>query len=139
MKYQRIKQGSIWFAGSIGTGISVIIVIVLSLIFPVMILSGKIGENQISLVATVAQFVSALFGAWIAGKIAGDQKLLGIGLAVGMYFLLLICSALLFFDGFSPRIIIGLISILLGAGAALLILNKRKKRSKGRRSKIKNR
>ena len=139
MKKVQIKERSIIFASSLGTAIALCASIIFSLTIPIIILNGTIRDNEIQIIVPIIQFISSFLGIFAATKFVKENKLLVMGVSAGMYLLVLICVALLFFDGLSTKVVTGPIAILAGVVSAAMIVCKKKKRGRGKRAKNGNR
>lgn len=125
-------------SGWIGLIAAIGITLLSSLLLPAEILKEVIKYETALILVPIVMFLSSFAGAMVAGKIAKDNGNAAIGIAIGLYILILVCCGFLFFDGMSQKAITGLFAILLGGGASLYLSNIKinQKRRKGRHRKF---
>lgn len=103
---------------------------VLALIAPMLVINNVLNEASIGVVSIFIHVISAIIGALIAGVMAHKIKSLTMCLSGGVYCLLLICSALLFFDGITYNALYSLLACSIGTLFSLFILKKKTKNNR---------
>lgn len=139
MNRYQIKNNSLFLSGGVGAIVAVCISVLLSLIYPILILNEFVSESSVKIAVLAVQLIASLFCAVISGILMKENKLLSMSISVGTYIILIICAALLFFEGISGNVYLGLIAILAGFVLAVFSVNGAKMRSRGRRRKRGNR
>lgn len=139
MKSHQIKQPSLLISAGIGAVVAMCASIILSFVYPVFIFNEAVTESSVRFVAPASQMIATLLGSIIAGVLAKENKIPAVGISVGIYITVLICSALLFFDGLTTKFVFGVVAVLTGAVLALVFNGKKKKRSRGLHKKVGNR
>lgn len=126
-------------ACGIGIAVSLLVTVLIAWVTAIFISNEYFEINTIVFAAIVSQFLATFIGAFLVGKITDNNKMLTCCLAGGLYYLLLIGTAMLFFDGISGKLFVGLISCALGCFAGILTSSRQKKRSgrtrKGKRNR----
>lgn len=117
----------------IGVVASLCTSLLFSLIIPVLILNGTITLQTESFIAPVVMAISSLLGAAVSAALTKDSKLRVIAMVAGIYFVLLLCCALLFYDGISKNILTGFITVVAGSAIAFYLTAKRRISKKKRR------
>ena len=114
-------------------GLGVACVFSLATVFLGALLINKeyVGENVIIMFQMVAHFVSAILGCFVAERLSTSNKILLCGITGISYYLILLATSSLFFDGISGKFWTGAVSVLVAyLLTALWIL--KPQRSKGR-------
>lgn len=123
----------------IGAIMALVMTAILASLIAVFILNEYINVAGITIAAIVIQGISIFIGTFAAGKIVSDKKLFACILTAGVYYLILMSTALLFFEGISGSIIIGLATGVIVCFAAVYLCTKEKggtaRRRKIRRSR----
>lgn len=125
--------------GAIGVALAIVTTIILSVIGAIFIQNEYLEMSAINIVAFAIQFTAAFAGALVAGKFKKSNALMSCGLAGGVYFLLLIVIGVLFCDGVGSDILLSLLTVFLGTGAAFLLCTRGKNRTFKKKRRRKNR
>ena len=105
----------------VGTAVSVVLSVILSLLVTSLTLKGSIGEDKVNFYVWLTRLLSVLLGSLIA---SGMSKKIGIpiiGAVSACYLLILLSVGILFYDGGVHRFGSGFISVLVGGLAASAI------------------
>ena len=132
MVARKIKGMGMLPAAVIGTLSAVGVSVFVMLVQPFSILNEYLKPEAIQILAVSTQLIAAFAGTLVAISIANDKRYLVAALCAGMFFLILLCTGLLFFNGLTTWAIAGLLGSMTGAGCAVL-LRERKKGAKIRR------
>lgn len=130
MKRNKLKMPK---AGASQTSIIIIGVVTASLVSLLLtalttnhILNGHVGVEIASAVIFAIRSVSLLIGALIGGSLMKKNNLKLVGLIAAGYLIMLTGTGIVFFSGNLKNFLLGVISVLVGGVAALLILQKPK-------------
>ena len=131
VKKERSLSGGIF----IGTGVSLIISVVLSMIAAALIVNERVSENGIGYITPIISLIATMAGCIIAARFVG-QKLAIISGATGIiYLIILIGIGIMFFDGGFHNMWTSILSIGVGCAVSCAICirgkgsGKRRKRS----------
>lgn len=133
-KDEESKKGRSWgliMNAVIGSFIALIISILLLLIFSVIIASGKIPDDLMSIITIVVFLLGSLIGSFVAVKRHKRQALI-IGIAEGatLFFITLICGAFTDAESLIGEISLPLLVMALLGGAIGAIISSRPKKRK---------
>ncbi len=98
-----------------GASISIAVTLIGAMVLAWMLGSERVGEQMVGYGCMVIQFMAAASGAATAWGCIRHNRLVVIGLAIGIYYLLLLLLALSFGNGFEGMGITALM-VLLGGG-----------------------
>ena len=90
------------------------LLIILSLLFSVMIDRGVAGLDGLYWAAPGICFISSLIGNLLLPKNQSPNAFIGVLINIGLFLLILLVSAILFFDGFSGNTIMNAFGVILG-------------------------
>lgn len=117
----------------IGVVIAALASVILIALMSNLILNGHLGEQIATVIIFAIRSVSLLIGALIGGLLMKHNYLKLVGLIAAGYLLVLTGIGIVFYSGSLKNFLLGMISVLVGGVAALLILQK----PKGNRLKLK--
>lgn len=119
MKHQ--KNNTVISISSVLLGLAIACTFSLAAIFlgAILISGDHVGESGITLAQFIVHFLSVLLGCFITERMSNTNKFLSCCVTGAAYYLTLIATACLFFDGVSGRIWLGIIPVL---GALLLLM-----------------
>lgn len=120
-------------AACIGALIALAMTAIIASLIAVFILNEYINIAGITMVAVIIQGISIFIGSFAAGKIVCDKKLPTCIITAGVYYLILLSTALLFFDGISESVFIGLVTGAIACSAAVYLCTKEKRGTVRRR------
>ncbi len=131
-KTANIPMALLW-GGITGMGITLAGTAVLTF----LIAGEKLGLQASQSAQVVVLLLASIIGAWIAVKMAGQKPLVVGALSGGIYYLCMLCTTALFFDGQYQGMGVTALVVLGGSMAAALIslrswAGKRKKRYRAR-------
>lgn len=126
-------------SGGIGTASSIVIALLLTVIGAIFIENEYLNIGSVNILALTIQFVSSLVGTLIAGKLSRTNYFLSCGAVCGCYFLLMLITAMLFFDGVGGSVLLSALAILIGGGTAILLCTKGNNRIKRRKKRVRSR
>lgn len=137
------KQNKGNFAMLPATGIGVIIALAITMIMAsigaIFISNEYMAVTGIKIAAITIQVLSTFIGSFIAGKIVCNKKALTCCIVGGIYYLILVSIAMLFFDGISGSFFICLAAGAIACFVAVYLCTKEKSASvrkrKNRRSR----
>lgn len=109
------------------------------LVAPIFILNEYLDMNMLEVLAIGIHFLCAFFGSLVAGLSAYEKKWMAVCGGTGIYFVIMNSIGILFFDGVSGRFLGGLIACVVGALAAIVLLNREKKTVKRKRKAMRSR
>ena len=132
------KQRSLATGIAIGTGISLLTALGLAAGAASLVLAEKISEGSMVFAALGILFISGLIGSIVAAKLIGRMPAIVCGIVILVYFLILLGTNILFFDGAMAGIGSGLLAMIPAYGAACLI-SLQKGRKKVTRKKVRSR
>lgn len=112
---------------AVGTIIAIIVTLLFAAIAGIFIKNEYFGIGVVSVFAVIAQGVSVFLGALTGSWLASTKKVLSSILVAGIYYFLLLCIAILLFDGITVNAIIG-IGVCAAATFAAIILSMRGKK-----------
>lgn len=121
MKHQNRHNKSIFIAGGIGASLSVAISAGLLLVMTTLINASKMNIDIAGIGTVVAQGISVLMGAIIAGKVADNQKAIACGICTGGYVLFLIILSMLFMNGVGKNVFVGLAAAAVGCIGGIVL------------------
>lgn len=117
----------------IGVAVSVVLMLLLAVIGASMINGDRLEISSLKWFVIIVWAVSAFIGTITAVALVKNKLAIVAGITSASIILILLCSAMLFFDGISGKMLTGIAVILAGGfGAGLLMLrsgraNKKKK------------
>ncbi len=122
---------------SVATGTGVACVFSLAAVFlgAMLICNEYVGEGGITFFQLAVYFLSALLGCFVAEKLSATNKLLACGITVVSYYIILIGTSCLFFEGVSGMIWMGIIPVLVAFLVSMLWISKPHTGRKVRRRK----
>lgn len=113
----------------VGTGVAFLAGIAFVSLGALCISNEYFTLQNLGVIGVAVQFFTALIGCVTAGCVSSDNQIISCAITAGAILLMLICVAILFFDGVSSGILAGVIAVILGFAASLLIVLRMKKRS----------
>jgi len=126
MKRNKLKVSKVGRSHTAAIITGVVIALVLSFLLTALmgnlILNGHFGENIAQASIFVIRAVSVLVGALIGGLLLKQHYLKLVGFITAGYFVVLIGIGIVFYDGSFKSFLLGVVSVLVGGVAALLIL-----------------
>ncbi len=120
-------------ACTLGVGISVILLIVVTVLSAVFISNELIDLDAGKYIAWVAQFVACFVGCTVSGKIVTDNKTVACGIVAAINYLAILVVAVLLFDGLANNMLLCLLPIIAACGCAILLSIRTKGHSGSRR------
>ena len=132
-KYKTKSKQSFATVVSIGTLTSLLLSVVLSMIIATLVLNERIGEDAIGLLSRIVMMISTALGCIIAIRLNAEKLAIVSGITGIIYFLILIGTGILFFDGGFHNIWTSVISVAVGCVVSCAICI----RGKGREMKRK--
>ena len=133
-------QSTKWEFGycvGIGIGITVIISVALLSLISHLILKGSISEEKSGIYIVVTRIISVLLGSLMGARISNKKPLPIMMTISGGYLFLLLCVAIVVYDGAFKNVLVGIMSIFAGCAIACMIKLKtqNKRRHTARRIK----
>jgi putative membrane protein (TIGR04086 family) len=120
---------------STGVLASVLSSVVLAMLTAIMVINEKLSEDMIHYASFVITLVSSVVGSLLAGKKIGGKYAMSTFLTGGVYYLVLMGTGILFFDGLTAGVWTILTAIVIGSFCACAICIMGKGR-RGRRKMI---
>lgn len=127
------KWSGIPISTGIGALISLAVTLTGSAILSSLILAEKVGEGSIAVGSVVIQLLAAIIGSWCATMISKQQRLQTALLSGVGYYLLLLATTAMLFDGQYKGV--GITALVIFAGCCFVLLISGKNSSKRRWSK----
>lgn len=106
----------------IGAAIAVVLSAVLSALLTSLVINGSIGESQTGIGIFIIRAISVLLGGLVGAGLSKEKYLLTVGIIALSYLLVLLGLGITLYDGSFKNFGSGVISTLIGALAAYLIL-----------------
>ncbi len=122
-------DGSLLVSCVVGVGTAVLLSLVTGVGIALLVSAEKLNIGSIPFATILIQFLSAMIGSLLAGRIMTGNRQLACVLTAGVYFLLLLGCALLFWDGITSGILVGTIACGLGCLMAVILCRKRNTRN----------
>ena len=123
-----------WASTSILGGISgILLSVIFVVIGAILIKNESISPQSGYYIIIIGQAISVFIVCLLSGRMAGEKSGLSSLITGGIYYLILLAIAILFFDGVSNRLLAGTIATTLGTLGGLYfvvrgkVLNKKKK------------
>lgn len=104
----------------IGVVAAVAVMLIGALVMAVMVIKETITINAIGIGAMFVLALASAMGAWIAGGLTKQKKLLVCGVTALSFYLVLLSITAVFFDGVYSSMGIAALMVLLGAGVTLM-------------------
>ncbi len=104
----------------IGAAVSVAVMLLGALLAACLVMSETLSMDGIGSAASGISAIAAALGCWIASAMTKKQKLLVCGLTAIAFFLVMLSTTAVFFNGVYNGIGLTALMILLGVGASLL-------------------
>lgn len=117
----------------IGLGISVVCSVLIMMFLAYCIENEYMNITKISIMSFVILLISSFMGAFGAGVVAKEKKIIACAGAVGAYYVVLMTIAVVVFDGVRGGALLGFLACTIGFGGASLLSLKEKSRSKIRK------
>lgn len=111
-----------------GIAVGVLISILLTAGTSTLVLRGSLAEKNTVSAVFIIRVVSALAASLTAGAISKEKHLFVTGLTTLGMFAILIGLGIVLYNGSFQNFFVGLLSVLLGGGVALLILQRPKRK-----------
>ena len=104
---------------SIVAGLGIACVFSLAIIFlgALLINQENVGESFITVLQIAAHFISTILGCFVTERLSETNKIPACGITGVSYFLIVLATASIFFDGVSGKFWLGIVSVL----AALIV------------------
>lgn len=118
---------------AIGTGVGMVLSILLAILATALISNEKLPEASIGYMGIGIIVVSVFAGVQVAGRLSEDQKLLVGAMTALVYYLLLLSITTLLFDIALIDITTNIIALICSCGASILLLIKPTKKHFKRR------
>lgn len=120
----------------LGVALSAVTTVLLAALGAVFVDNETLSIGSIPYISYIILALSSFLCAFVSGRSGGEKWLLRSGLAIGIYYLILIGVGVWIFDGITGGVIYGLFAGLLGLVGAVLLISRRqnKPRSKKMRS-----
>ena len=138
-KKHKINIDNFTMVCGIGFAISSVVTFCLVAISALFIFNEYFSIYLIPVLAMIIQFISVFIGCYLAGIITKDKKAPVCFAVTGVYYLLLVATCVLLFNGLSGNVFAGLIGCAAGCGLAILLCTKEKTRIFKRRTAIRHR
>lgn len=119
-------NGSMTKGTTLGVGICVVLWFVTSAALASLVVNEHISEETLKWIVPCMQGVVSFIGSVIAGRIVVENKGLASVICTAVYFLVMMCVTMLFFDGRFSSIIWAIIAVAAG-GALSILLNLKQK------------
>lgn len=123
----------------IGTGISVMLLIIFAMISAIFISNEYFDIGASGYLAGIVQFLAIFVGCIIAGKLVKEGRVLACAIVGGACVFIQLAASILFFGGISGRFIPGILANIAGCGGAILLSVSNKNRSASRKRRIRSR
>lgn len=126
---------------SIATGVLIACIFSLAAIFLGAILISReyVDTGMITFLQITVHFLSALLGCFITDKLCHSNKIINCSITAVSYYLVLIATSALFFDGISNRFWIGIIPVVVALLISAIWISKPKSTNRGRKKRMVNR
>lgn len=120
----RSKKGnrSLIACAAMGAGIGMLNSLLLTVLTSMLISSEKLPEEFVRYIGIGIMAISTFLAVQVGGRLSFEMKLLNGGIAALVYYLLLVASAILFFDGVFSSFAANTIAFLLSCGLSMLLL-----------------
>ncbi len=115
------KESNVLVGALIGIAACITIMLIMGAVGAWMINSERLDLTNMNWLKIVIQVLSAFVGTLIALTLVKEKLAIITGMIVAGVLVILICIAMLFFDGISGNILTGVISISSGSAAACLL------------------
>ena len=123
----------------VGIGVACTFSIASVFLWALLVNGENVGEGSSAIVLVIIHFASSLLGCLIAERLSTTNKLLACAITCLGYYIALVASACLFFDGISTSVWVGLVSVLLAFLLSfLLIVKERPLRRSTKNKKIRH-
>lgn len=137
MRTQQIKSRrptNTFVLGTVmGVAISCVMTLLLAGIAAVLILNENLMENITPFLGLAIVFASSFAGTFVSGKASKERKLLSCIISSGVYFFILLTAKILLLEGEFSNVFGNVISIILSAGLAIILVAKPKKQNNRRK------
>lgn len=129
LKYRRQRKGNISMTSSviIGVVIAVLFTIAAAALIALLVTNEQLPLGSLGYGVVAIWVVSALLGGSTAGKTATEKKLVACLVTCGVYLLLLLGISITLFDSIGQSVWVGILSIIIGCGGAVLVALRPKK------------
>lgn len=114
-------------AVAIGTAFAIVVCVIASILEPYLILNGTVSQSSVATISIINQAIGAFLGATIASVLTYDKKWFSISISVGLFYVLLACFGILFFENDPKELLAGFLGCAIGGASALLLLFRGKK------------
>lgn len=124
------------WAIAIGSGMSIAITILASIISAFAISNEVLPQERIGAISALTQIISAFIGCLVATILSGKSPAIVSAITCGVYAIFLVCVNILFVDGQMGRVGTGVLYILLGGALAVAIKLFGKGRTKIKKTRL---
>lgn len=131
----RNKKLSVFASAAIGITIAVLATLAGGILLAFLMSREQVEISSVGICAPLIQLAASFLGTLAASTLATEKKLISCIGAAGGYYLMLLAATALVFDGEYDYILIGMLMVLLGCAAAVLLTSRGKKGTIKRRRK----
>lgn len=105
-----------------GTIVALLLSVLLTALMGNIILSGHLSEKTVTAGVFVTRSISVLVGSLIGASMLKQHYLKIVSIISAVYFITLIGTGIVFFNGSFQNFLLGLVSVLIGGAVGLLLL-----------------
>ena len=129
----RNQNNNLYQSMILGVALSVVTTVLLAALGAVFIDNETLNIGGIPCISYIVLGLSSFLCVFVSGRNRGERWLLRSGLAISIYYLLLIGVGILIFDGITGGVIYGLLAGLLGFAGAAFLISRRQFKLKNRK------
>lgn len=128
---QKTSKAGQSLATAIAVGVvgALLLSILLTALLTNLVLKGAVSERNTAVIIILIRSISIFTGALIGGAVLKQRYLLQAGVTALAYWVVLLGGGIIFYDGSFTHFLSGTVSVLIGGAAALLILQRPKRKS----------